>query len=145
MGDDAVALVIAEKLRQSLEAKGTKVIIGETDFQYCLNNIDESDYIIILDATCFGIEPGFITIKAIQDIYMINPKQSLFSQHGYSLITALKDYYSSFDGFVIGIEGSQFDYTLSLSNELEEQLENICRQVEEILKKVTSSEMQDIY
>lgn len=133
MGDDGIAILIAEKLIQSLEEKGIEVIIGETDFQYCLNKIQEHDYILILDATWFGIKPGYVTLKPLKDIYKLNCNKGLFSQHGYSLIRALESY-TSVDGFVIGIEGANFDFDFKLSSCINEQFENICRKVEEICK-----------
>jgi hydrogenase maturation protease len=137
MGDDGVAIHIAEKLKQWLNDKGVEVIIGETDFQYCLNKIEDGDYVIILDATWFRIEPGTVTLNPLKDIYKLNCNQSSYSQHGYSLIRALKSYYTSVDGMVIGIEGSSFDFALTLSSCIEKQFENICRKVkEEILRKM---------
>lgn len=130
MGDDSVAICIASKLSDSLKKKGIEVIIGETDFQYCLHNIEETDRIILVDATCFGITPGSITVKTIADIYKSSFKQSSFSQHGYSIINALKSYYSDLEVLVIGIEGVNFDFCLSLSDNITNQLENICNKVE---------------
>lgn len=132
MGDDAVAIHVAEKLRGSLETKGIEVIIGETDFEYCLDKIEDKDQLILMDATCFGIQPGAITVKSIDDINSLTSNKSAFSQHGYSLISAFKSYFSELDIFIIGIEGSKFDYGISLSSSISSQLNNICHKVEEI-------------
>jgi hydrogenase maturation protease len=129
MGDDGVAIHVAEKLSKNFQDDGIEVIIGETDFQYCLSKIEEGDYIIILDATWFGNEPGTVTSNPLSDIYKFNTNQSLFSQHGYSLIRALETYYESVDGLVIGIEGTNFDFDLKLSTDVEERFEGICKKV----------------
>lgn len=133
MGDDGVAIHVAEKLRQSFERIGMEVIIGETDFQYCLSRINEGDYLIILDATWLGNEPGTVTSNSIKDIYKLNTNQSLFSQHGYGLIRVLETCYKSVNGIVVGIEGRNFDFALTLSIEVEKQFENICRKVKELV------------
>lgn len=133
MGDDGLAVHIMEKLSKRFEKDSIEVIIGETDFQYCISRIEEVDYIVIIDATWFGIEPGTVTINSLKDIYKLNAKQSLFSQHGYSLIKALKTCYKSIDGLLIGIEGKNFDFTLSLSSHLEASLDNICVKVYEAI------------
>lgn len=133
MGDDGVAIYIAEKLSKKLQSKGVEVIIGETDFQYCLSKIEEEDFIIILDATWFGTVPGTVTTIELRDLYKLNTNQSLFSQHGYSLIRGLETYYKSLRGIIIGIEGRKFYFDLSLSSELEEYFEDICKKVDEII------------
>lgn len=132
MGDDGIAIHVAEKLHKSFEKKDIEVIIGETDFQYCLDKIEEGDYLIILDSTLFGTKVGTVTSSSLKDIYKLNVNQRLFSQHEYSLIRALEAY-TFVDGMFIGIEGWNFDFALTLSRELEEQFEDICRKVEELI------------
>lgn len=129
MGDDGLAIHIMEKLSKRFAEDGIEVIIGETDFQYCLSRIEEGDYIFIIDATWFGIEPGTVTIHSLKDIHKLNANKSLFSQHGYSLIKALETCYKSIDGLIVGIEGKNFDFALSLSSDLEASLDNICVKV----------------
>lgn len=131
MGDDAVAIHIAQKLEDSLKDLGVDIIIGETDFQYCLSKIEESDYIIIVDSTYFEIKPGSVTVNSLKDIGRLNCNNSLFSQHSYSLIGMIQFFYKSIDGIVIGIEGVNFDYSLSISNVIEEQMEYILSEVKE--------------
>ncbi|ERI94961.1 hydrogenase maturation protease [Clostridiales bacterium oral taxon 876 str. F0540] len=133
MGDDGLAVHIIEKLSEKFEKNGIKVIIGETDFEYCLGKIEENDYIIIVDATCFGIEPGTVTVNSLNDIYAIDDNQSLFSQHGYSLIKAFEISYKSIDFIIVGIEGKNFDYDLSLSRQIEDCFDNICNKVYETI------------
>ncbi|WP_139905488.1 hydrogenase maturation protease [Clostridium thermarum] len=133
LGDDGVAIHIAEKLSKKLQNKGVEVIIGETDFQYCLSKIEEEDFIIILDATWYDTVPGTVTTNELRDVYKLSSNQSLFSQHGYSLIRGLETYYKSLSGIIIGIEGRKFDFDLYLSSEIEESFEDICKKVDEII------------
>lgn len=133
MGDDAVAIHIAQKLEDSLKDLGVDIIIGETDFQYCLSKIEENDYIIIVDSTYFEINPGSVTVNSLKDIGRLNCNNSLFSQHSYSLIGMIQFFYKYIDGIVIGIEGSQFDFSLTLSKVLEDGLEDISNKVKDIV------------
>ncbi|MBL4935937.1 hydrogenase maturation protease [Clostridium sp. YIM B02515] len=133
MGDDGLAIQILEKLSEKFEKNCMKVIIGETDFEYCLGIIEEKDYIIIVDATWFGIGPGTVTVNSLKDVYRLNVNQSLFSQHGYSLIKALEFSYRFIDGIIVGIEGKNFDYSFSLSNDIEVSFDNICNKVYETI------------
>jgi hydrogenase maturation protease len=135
MGDDGAAIHIIEKLSRSFEECGMEVIIGETDFQYCLSKIEEDDYIIIIDATWFGIKPGTVTVNSLKNIYKLNGNQSLFSEHGYSFIKALETSYKAIDGIIVGIEGKKFDFTLSLSSGIEASFDNICNKVQETIWK----------
>lgn len=132
MGDDAVAINVAEQLSLKLKELGIKVIIGETDFEYCLSVIENHDSIILLDSTFFGITPGTITIMSIKEALRLNINKSQFSQHGYSLFNNLGIFYPKMDIKVIGIEGSTFNFTLSLSDMLKKQLENITKKVEKV-------------
>lgn len=133
MGDDAIAINIAERLDKIINYKILDVIIGETDFQYCLSKIEEGDYIIILDCTWLGVKPGTITMNSLKDINMINCNNSSLSQHSYSLNGMIESFYKDIDGIVIGIEGSNFDFSLSMSRELEDGLEEISMEVEKII------------
>lgn len=133
MGDDGAAIHIIEKLDKSFEEGDVEVIIGETDFQYCLSKIEEGDYIIIIDATYFGIKPGTVTVSSLKDIYRLSGNQSLFSQHGYSFIKALETFYKAIDGIIVGIEGENFDFSLSLSSSIEDNFDNICSKVKEAI------------
>jgi hydrogenase maturation protease len=54
MGDDGIALKVAEQLSDSLEKLGVEVIIGETDIDYCISRIDENDKLIVIDGSCRG-------------------------------------------------------------------------------------------
>lgn len=138
MGDDGLAISIAESLYQWLQDKGIEVIIGETDFEYCLDKVEEGSHIIILDATWFGIEPGTVTENSLKDIYNLNSSQSTFSQHGYSLIRALKSCYPYIDGIVIGVEGYIFDFDLNLSCVITNRLEDIRNKIKIIVTEYLS-------
>lgn len=136
MSDDGVAIHVIEKLSKNFKEDSIEVIIGEVDFQYCLGKIEEGDYIIIIDATWFGIESGTVTVNSLKDIYRLNANQSLFSQHGYSLIKALEIYNKAITGIIVGIEGKNFDFDLSLSSDIEASFDNICTEVYEIILKL---------
>lgn len=133
MGDDGLAVQVAENIYGNLEELGIEVIIGETDVDYCLSKIKEGDYLIILDATWFGREPGTITLNKLNDIYEKKSKQGMYSLHGFSLVRMLKSCYQDLDGILIGIEGCNFNFSMTLSRELEKKLDSIYKGVKEII------------
>ncbi|MDD7793549.1 hydrogenase maturation protease [Clostridium sp. 'White wine YQ'] len=131
MGDDSIAIKVTEALYESLIKLGLNVIIGETDFEFCIAEINEEDFIIVLDATKLGLKAGEITLY---DLKNIESKKNSFTQHGYSFVDALMNYSKRINGKFIGIEGSSFDFSLELSNELENRFQDICKKVLRICK-----------
>jgi len=126
MGDDSIGIRVAEEISTKLKEQDIEVIFGETDIDYTLNKIDNGDFIFIIDATYFGTIPGSITFT---DIKEVNTPKEVFSQHQPSLINLVKTYKKSVKGFIIGIEVEQIQFSLELSDILENNLSYICEEV----------------
>lgn len=133
MGDDGVAIYMAEELKKGLENNGIEVIIGETDLQYCISRVNEGDFLFILDASYFGNEPGTVTLNPIEIICHKVGNQSFYSQHALSIIKMLGIYAMKVQGFVIGIEGEKFEFGLTLSKVLKERFKSLCSEVDKII------------
>ncbi|MEQ8197461.1 MAG: hydrogenase maturation protease [Clostridiaceae bacterium] len=136
MGDDSAAVKAAEILSEKLKELGIEVVIGETDFEFCLSEADKDDFVIVMDSSGFGIEPGTVTVLDFKDIQSIGYGQGLLSQHGYSFISALRSCFPHIEGKIIGIEGCDFELSLSLSSELEKEFYNICSRIEKICRGI---------
>lgn len=130
MEDDGVGIVVAEKIKEELINNNVEVIIGETDVEYCISSIEEGDFIFFIDATCYGINPGEITISNLEN-YKYEKKS--YSQHSYSAVDLIKLYYKSVKGYIIGIEVSSVSFKLGLSDELESKIDIISK---EVLKEI---------
>jgi hydrogenase maturation protease len=126
MGDDAIGIVVLNNIKDELLnlSRNIEVIIGETDFIYCLNKIDENDFVIILDSTYLGLKPGEIIVNTFDEC--INNMSFNDSHHDLNLIRLINKYKKSTKGFVIGIEAYNISYNLEISNELKCILHNIC-------------------
>lgn len=141
MGDDGIALKVLEnidkdieKLKEALEVKKEiEIIIGETDFMYCLDNIDNNDFIIILDSTALGVNPGNITTLSFDEYkgYL-----NCVSQHGLNLVNMLISYKKNVDGIIIGIEASDIDFNFDISDTLKLKFRSICRDVLEKIIRI---------
>jgi hydrogenase maturation protease len=132
MKDDGIGIRVAETIKDNLEKCGLEVIIGETDFEYCISKIEEGDFIYILDASYSDKIPGEITVIPIEN-YRHEGKQ--YSQHGYSFLNMIFLYYKDIKGYIIGIEISEIDYDLNLSDNLWSSLKEISENVlKEIMK-----------
>lgn len=131
MGDDGIAIIVADRIKGQLKNMDIKVIIGETDFDYCLDLIDKKDYVIILDSTYFNIDSGSITVLPLDSLCQ---SKSFFFSHSLSLIDYLLIY--NIKGTFIGIESENIDFTDKLSSNLNKNLDYICNNVLKIVKNI---------
>lgn len=139
MGDDGVAIKIAEKLTEEIKLTEIDIIIGETDIDYCISNINNNDYLFILDATYFGIEPGAITVIPLDKPHLY--LKHSFTQHDLNLIKLLTMSEKKVFGYIIGIEIEEIKFDLNLSKTLSNKLNNIC----DILTKMILSMALNTY
>ena len=58
MTDDGIGTRIAEALKNRLQEQDIDVLVGETDYQYCFDEIRADDFLVILDAVMPGKDPG---------------------------------------------------------------------------------------
>lgn len=122
MGDDSIGIRVLESIGDSLKSYGIEVIAGETDFQYCLSEINDDDYIIILDAAMLERQAGTITIIPLEEY---NCHKKYCTAHSNSLLDFLYTYHKDIKGFIIGIEIEKISYDLNISRNLELLLEEI--------------------
>ncbi len=131
MRDDGIAIKVTEHLKNQLEKRKIKVIFGETDVEYCINNLETNDFVIVVDATNFGIKPGKVTLHTFDDL-RTDYKQG-YSQHELSILEAQKIYRQHVKGSLIGIEVAKIEFGMELSEVLKKQFTTICS---EVLKKI---------
>jgi len=130
MGDDAIGIKVAQELQPQLQQNGIEVIFGETDLDYALRSIADGDYLFILDATHFNVETATVTHIPLQDtMKQLQQLYPVFSQHQPSLIEFLTTYNIKVEGYIIGIEVEEINFSLELSNELKTRFSDICGKV----------------
>jgi len=127
MGDDGIGIRVLEEISPRLKHISIEVIFGETDVDYILSKVEAGDFIFVIDATFFNKKPGTVTFIPI-DKSMEQHSQA-YSQHQPSLVHLLKIYGKSVEGFIIGIEVEEIDFSLELSNTLKNRLSHICEEV----------------
>jgi hydrogenase maturation protease len=134
MGDDGIGIRIIEYLKKDLEAIGIEVIIGETDVEYCLSQINNEEFLIIVDSSLYGTKPGTVTVN---DINTAIDSCYNFSQHQMSLIKLLHSMEGDrkVRGVVIGIEVFDIKFSIELSRVLETKFEVIAREVYKAIVK----------
>ena len=133
MKDDAIGIEVAKEIEEKLLKKGIEVIYGETDVQYSMSNVQEDDYIFILDAAYYGKDPGKIMYLPLNNF--VSTKKRC-SAHSYSFLDLLKLYYPSVKGEIYAVEIEEVEFGIGLSSGLQEKLKVIS---EEILDKIEKS------
>lgn len=132
LSDDGIGIRVVEELRKEEAFEDNiEFIIGETDFYYCLDNINQGDFLIIIDSTILGKEPGAVTVIPFQDCdkFMVG----VITEHGDSLIKVLRRENRTVKGICIGIEADTITYSTELSNTLKDSLQPILQEVKKVI------------
>ncbi len=116
MCDDGIGIKIVESIKDELEKINVKVVIGEVDVEYTFNEIEENDFLIIVDSTYFGISPGDVTCMKLEGIKELK-RHNAFS-HDQNLIDMLRKNSIDIKGYFLGIEISKICFDDNLSDEL---------------------------
>ncbi|OFI07117.1 hydrogenase 2 maturation protease [Clostridium acetireducens DSM 10703] len=138
MEDDGIAVKVVEEIEKDLYAlkENIEIIIGETDFMYCLENIEDDDFVIIVDSTYFGKEPAKVSLYNIRDLEKFS--SNISSQHDANIIKMILNYKKHVKGYFIGIEIFSVDYSLNLSSVLQCEFKHICIDVLNKIKGILS-------
>jgi hydrogenase maturation protease len=132
MKDDAIGIEVAKDIEEKLLEKGIEVVYAETDVQYGISNVQEDDYIFILDAAYYGRDPGEITCLPLSGFVS---KKKRYSQHNYSFLDLLKLYYTNVKGEIFAIEVKDVEFGFGLSYVLQEKLKAISKEILEQIEK----------
>lgn len=127
MTDDGIGIRVTHAIKKKLQEHGIVVIIGETDVQYCMDEIHPDDFLVVIDSMVQGKEPGSIEIVPLHDA--TKNHSDFHSQHNFSLINAISLTYMDIHGYLIGVEVAEIGFGFELSNALREKFENICHNV----------------
>lgn len=133
--DDGIGVKVAEELKEVIERDyNAKVIIGECDYLYCLENIRRDDFVVIIDSAYFGKEPGevFLIPLPFCDKFISKNKDS----HSESLLKIIRKEYPEINGVFIGIEIDEIKYYLDLSDKLKSKFREICDTVMKVVGKL---------
>lgn len=135
MGDDSIGLKIMDAIEEKIEDLNLEIkcIKAETDVNYALDNIEDGDFIFILDSTLLGLECGQITKLSLDE--EIRCQKNFLSIHNMSLISLINHFNISVKGLILGIEVVKVSFELEISKELKEKFEQICHEVYTIIKE----------
>lgn len=132
MMDDGIGAYIVEELKKHNMQENLNFVIGETDIDYCLDEIAKADYAAIIDAVKAGKNPGDITVLSLNDsVNKTNLGLSLHNLHFFHMIKYLN---KNLKGIIIGIEPYEINYGFGLSSSLENMLPQILKKIDIVLK-----------
>ncbi|MDF2656225.1 MAG: hydrogenase maturation protease [Bacillota bacterium] len=139
MEDDGVGNYIVEELKTRGVFPGLRLEKGETDTEFCLDVLEETEKIILIDAVHMGNPPGTVSIFELDNEFF----QSLPSAgmaHNFSLFHGMKLYGCQREGLLIGIEAASVNCRFGLSEELTEKMprivDTVTRQIESYLTDI---------
>ena len=136
MGDDAIGIKVTEFLKNWISERGFETIIGETDIDHCISQIEDNDYLIIIDAAYFNEEPGKINVFSISELSHQHKKG--YSQHEMNLLQLLNIQRKKVTGYCICIEIECIEFSCELSNTLKgkflEISEGVKKEIQNILE-----------
>lgn len=130
--DDGIGLYVAEALKE-LYTGDIHCVIGETDIDYCLDEVKEAEFLIIIDAAKLGKASGEVTVLDLDDVKTC--KNLGLSMHNLHLFNLVELTYKDIKGIMIGIEPYMIDYNLGLSEELSIKLPKILTKVRNIINQ----------
>lgn len=117
MMDDAMGIKILESLQEEIKELKGELIIGETDIDFVLSEIENGDNLIIIDSSYFGITPGEVCCFNLKDLSCFKDKG--YSLHQVSLVKILSNFsFLQVKGVLITIEAACIDFGIDLSEEL---------------------------
>lgn len=130
--DDGIGLYVANALKE-LSSGDIHCVMGETDIDYCLDEVKGAEFLIIIDAAKLGKASGEVTAFSLDDVKAHNDLG--LSMHNLHLFDMLEQIYKDIKGIMIGIEPYMIDYNLGLSEELNIRLPEIITEIRNIINQ----------
>ena len=136
LGDDGIGVRVVECIEKEIKniSEDIEVIIGETDYLYCLNEIEEGDTLVIIDITYLNINHGYVSFFNFKNCDRF--VKNFNSQHESSLLKSLLMENANINGYLIGIEIDKVDFSLELTKILKSSFNSICLQVLKYIKEI---------
>lgn len=139
MMDDGIGIYLIEELSTKMYVANIQYAIGESDIDYCLEQMEGAAFVIILDAVYGGKEPGELSIYPLGDL--LEQHTLHISPHDIHLFQALYLQRETMKGFLIGVEPSEIKFHLGLSESIQQKWQQIIDTVFNTIEKIAVSEM----
>ncbi|MGC7930984.1 hydrogenase maturation protease [Lysinibacillus sp. VIII_CA] len=134
MMDDGIGIYLVEELMKDESVQNIQYIIGESDIDYCIQQIEHATFVIIIDCTIIGGQPGDVTIHSLDNLVV--SRSFDFSIHNLHLFQVLYQLRNQIKGFLIGVEPYKISFNFGLSRVIENKRNKIEEKVKEVIKQL---------
>jgi hydrogenase maturation protease len=134
MMDDGIGIYLIEQLSQMNRTPHVSFLIGESDIDYCMDQIMNATFVIIVDAVVSGKKPGELTVYPLANLHEYQTLD--ISAHNFHLFQSLYQQKESINGYLIGVEPDDIRFHIGLSKKLTEKLESILHDVSQTIDKL---------
>ena len=131
MSDDGIGVRIVEALAQGSTMEKIRFAVGETDIEYCLDELTASDSCIIIDAACLGNEPCAVKVLDLADV--LEQKRPGYTYHDFDLIHGMKINNMMKEGLLVTVEVCSVAFSTELSPVMKDRFEELVREVRGVI------------
>jgi hydrogenase maturation protease len=137
MMDDGIGIYLIEQLSQMNRTPHVSFLIGESDIDYCMDQIMNATFVIIVDAVVSGNKPGELTVYPLAKLHEYQTLD--ISAHNFHLFQSLYQQKESINGYLIGVEPDDIRFHIGLSKKLTEKWKLILHDVSQTIDKLVES------
>lgn len=134
MMDDGIGIYLVEQLSERNRTSDISFLIGESDIDYCMEQIMDASLVIIVDSVCTGEDPGSLKVFPLSELQ--SHRELDISPHNFHLFQLLYLQKESIKGFLIGVEPYKITFHIGLSKPLIEKWDTILQYVSETIEKL---------
>lgn len=134
MMDDGIGIYLVEELMKQEEQFNIQYVVGESDVDYCIQQIENATSVIIIDAAISNGQPGDVTIYPLDNLEVFRLLD--FSMHNLHLFQVLYQLKDHTQGFLIGVEPHEIRFSLGLSEIIESRWDHIVLNVKDVIEKL---------
>lgn len=134
MMDDGIGIYLIEQLSKLNRTPHVSFLVGESDIDYCMEQIMRATFIIIVDAVFSGNNPGELTVYPLANLHEYQTLD--ISVHNFHLFQALYQEKESIKGYLIGVEPYEIRFHIGLSKTLREKWKTILQDVSQTIDRL---------
>lgn len=137
MMDDGIGIYLIEELSRLNRTTHVSLVIGESDIDYCLEQIINATFVIIVDAVFSGNRPGELTVFPLGNLHEYQTLD--ISAHNFHLFQSLYQLKESINGYLIGVEPHEIRFHIGLSKTLREKWKTILQDVTQAIDRLIAN------
>lgn len=134
MMDDGIGIYLIEQLPKLNRTPHVSFLIGESDIDYCMDQIMKTTFVIIVDAVFSGNKPGELTVYPLANLHEYQTLD--ISAHNFHLFQSLYQQKESIKGYLIGVEPYEIRFHIGLSKTIREKWKTILQDVSQTIDRL---------